>query len=159
MITMAEPAEKDGEVAASAVRVSYGYHVRSTHRAFDRLLERHLRKHGIKNGHWYFLRVLWEREGLTQRELSNEINLMESSTVVMLNQMETAGLIRKRRDPKDKRKLKIYPTAKARRLKTLLLPYAQKINRIAAAGIPGADLEVFLRVAQQMKANLLAADQ
>jgi DNA-binding MarR family transcriptional regulator len=146
-------------LSTPVLSTSYGYHTRSTHRAFDRLLERHLRKHGIKNGYWYFLRVLWEREGLTQRELSNEINLMESSTVITLNQMEAAGLVYKRRDKQDRRKLNVYLTAKAKRLEKVLLPYAQKINRIAAAGIPAADLKVFLRVAEQMKTSLLAADR
>ena len=153
---MATPVKKQG---TPSLRTSYGYHTRSTHRAFDRLLERHLRKHGIKNGYWYFLRALWEREGMTQRELSNEINLMESSTVITLNQMEAAGLIYKQRDQQDRRKLNIYLTAEAKRLKKVLLPYAQKINRIAAADIADSDLEVFLRVAEQMKCNLIAADR
>jgi DNA-binding MarR family transcriptional regulator len=145
--------------ASLGLRTSYGYHARSTHRAFDRLLERHLRKHGIKNGYWYFLRVLWEREGLTQRELSNEINLMESSTVIMLKEMEAAGLIHKLRCEQDRRKLKVYLTPQAKRLKKVLLPYAQKINQLAAADIPAADLATFLKVAEQMKCNLLAADK
>ena len=147
------------ESGSNGLRGSYGYHARSTHRAFDRLLERHLRKHGIKNGYWYFLRALWEREGLTQRELSNEINLMESSTVVMLKEMESAGLVRKQRCDQDRRKLKVYLTPQAKRLKKHLLPYAQKINQLAAANISKGDLATFLKVAEQMKCNLLAADK
>jgi DNA-binding MarR family transcriptional regulator len=149
----------DTDAESPGLRGSYGYHARSTHRAFDRLLERHLRKHGIKNGYWYFLRVLWEREGLTQRELSNEINLMESSTVVMLKEMESAGLVRKQRCEQDRRKLKVYLTPKAKRLKQQLLPYAEKINQLAAADISAGDLAIFIKVAEQMKNNLLAADK
>lgn len=135
---------------------SYGYSTRILHRAFDRLLQRHLAEHGIKNSHWYFLRILWQREGLTQRELSNETNLMESSTVIMLNQMEQSGLIRKKKDPDDKRKLRIFLTPKARRLEKRLLPIAIQLNEMAANGITRDELETFIRVAGKMTDNLLA---
>ena len=71
---------------------SYGYQVRATHRAFDRVLQQQLTKHKLNNGFWYVLRVLWEKEGLTQRELAREVNLMESSMVLMLNAMQAANL-------------------------------------------------------------------
>ena len=134
---------------------SLGYNTRTLHRAFDRLLQHHLSKHGIKNSHWYFLRVLWNQEGLTQRELSDETNLKESSTVLMLEQMERAGLIRKAKDSKDRRKLRIYLTPKARRLESKLLPIATHINELAAQGISKRELNTFIRVATRLKINLL----
>ena len=137
---------------------SYGYTTRILHRAFDRLLQRRLAEHDIKNSHWYFLRILWNREGLTQRELSDETNLTESSTVIMLNQMEQAGLIRKKNDPDDRRKLRIFLTPKARRLEKRLLPIATQLNEMAAAGIPSHELETFIRVAGKMTRNLLAPE-
>ena len=69
---------------SSDPNLSYGYQSRATHRAFDRLLQQHLSKHGVANGFWYILRVLWENEGMSQRELANAANLTESSTVIML---------------------------------------------------------------------------
>ncbi len=137
---------------------SYGYNTRTLHRAFDRLLQRHLAKHGIKNSYWYFLRIMWEREGLTQRELSEETNLKESSTGLMLGQMERAGLIQKKNDPDDGRKLRIFLTAKARRLESKLLPIAAHLNNLAAQGIPKHDLDTFVRVTIRMKKNLLGPD-
>jgi len=50
---------------------SYGYQTRATHRAFDRALQRHI-GHSLSNGFWYLLRVLWERDGMSQRELADE---------------------------------------------------------------------------------------
>lgn len=140
------------------LETSFGYNTRILHRAFDRLLQRNLAEYKIKNSHWYFLRILWEQEGLTQRELSDETNLAESSTVIMLNQMEQDGLIRKKDDPDDRRKLRIYLTSKAKRLEKKLLPIATRVNEMAAQEIPKNDLETFIRVASRMKENLLAPD-
>ena len=50
---------------------SDGYLVRDAHRAFQRLLERRIAPHGVTRGQWYFLRVLWTKDGLSQRELSD----------------------------------------------------------------------------------------
>jgi DNA-binding MarR family transcriptional regulator len=136
---------------------SFGYQVRATHRAFDRLLQRHLARHKLNNGFWYVLRVLWEKEGLTQRELAREVNLMESSMVLMLNAMQTAGLVRRDRDQQDKRVMRTYLTPKARALKRKLLPYAGEINAIAANGISAKDRALLLAVLSKMKHNLEAA--
>lgn len=133
---------------------SYGYQTRATHRAFDRVLQRQLGKHDLSNGFWYLLRVLWGREGMAQRELAAEANLTESSTVLMLNAMARAGLVRKRRDALDARRSNVYLTAKAKRMKAKLLHYAAHVNGIASRGIESRDLDVFLRVARQMRDNL-----
>lgn len=139
--------------------LSYGYQSRATHRAFDRLLQQHLREHGLANGFWYVLRVLWESEGMSQRELAEGANLTESSTVIMLENMTKAGLVKRRKDPKDGRRQRVYLTAKARRLKPKLLPVAYKLNAVAAQDIDPADLTAYLRVAHQMRANLKTATE
>jgi DNA-binding MarR family transcriptional regulator len=133
---------------------SYGYQTRATHRAFDRMLQRHIGKHDLSNGFWYLLRVLWGREGMSQRELADEANLTESSTVLMLESMRRAGLVRKRRDATDKRRINVFLTAKARRMKPELQHYAGRVNAIATRGIAKQDLDTFLRVAIRMRENL-----
>ncbi|MFX8633184.1 hypothetical protein ABTM26_19550, partial [Acinetobacter baumannii] len=44
--------------------------VKDATRALVRALQARLARHGVSFGHWSFLRILWERDGLTQRELS-----------------------------------------------------------------------------------------
>ena len=136
---------------------SYGYQSRATHRAFDRLLQQHLRQHDLSNGYWYVLRVLWEEEGMSQRELARAANLTESSAVIMLDSMQRAGLVARRKDPEDGRRQRVFLTAKAKRLKPKVLPVAGELNALAARGIAAEDLATYLTVAHQMRANLVAA--
>src|SRR2546421_10530093 len=82
---------------------SAGYLVRDAHRAFQKLLEKRIVAHGITRGQWYFLRVLWIQDGLSQRELSARVGMMEPTTVIALRSMEKAGLIRRARMSGDKR--------------------------------------------------------
>src|SRR5215472_18915273 len=109
-------------------RLSSGYMVRDAHRAFQRLLERRIAPYGVTRGQWYFLRVLWTADGLSQRELSARVGMMEPTTVIALRGMETTGLIRRVRSSDDRRKVKVFLTAKAKKLRNELLAMASGIN-------------------------------
>ncbi len=135
-------------------RLSSGYLVRDAHRAFQRLLERRIAAHGVARGQWYFLRVLWIADGLSQRELSARVGMMEPTTVIALRGMEAAGLIRRVRSDDDRRKVRVFLTAKAKRLRNELLTVARGITEDAEQGIAVRDLAAFRRVIARMTANL-----
>jgi DNA-binding MarR family transcriptional regulator len=54
--------------------------IRDASRAFHRALQVRLAQHGVQFGHWTFLRILWESDGLTQKELSERAGVMEPTT-------------------------------------------------------------------------------
>jgi MarR family transcriptional regulator, organic hydroperoxide resistance regulator len=134
--------------------LSSGYLVRDAHRAFQRLLERRIAPYGVTRGQWYFLRVLWSHDGLSQRELSARVGMMEPTTVIALRSMERTGLIHRVRSDADKRKVRVMLTAKAKRLRNELLAVARSITDEAEAGISARDLAAFRRVIARMTANL-----
>jgi DNA-binding MarR family transcriptional regulator len=133
---------------------SDGYLVRDAHRAFQRMLERRIAPHGVTRGQWYFLRVLWTKDGLSQRELSERVGMMEPTTVIALRSMEKAGLIRRVRSTEDRRVTHVRLTAKAKRMRDGLLKLARGINAQADDGISAEDIAVFRRVIMRMTANL-----
>ena len=133
---------------------SAGHMVRNAHRAFQRELEAEISVYGISRGQWYFLRALWIEDGLTQRELSDRVGMMEPTTVVALAGMEKARLIRRRRSETDRRKVLVYLTVKGEKLRSLLLPVAKSVSDRAAAGVTQKDLASFHRVLAQMIGNL-----
>jgi MarR family transcriptional regulator, organic hydroperoxide resistance regulator len=135
-------------------RLSSGYLVRDAHRAFQRLLERRIAAYGVTRGQWYFLRVLWDTDGLSQRELSARVGMMEPTTAVALRSMERARLIRRRRGNDDRRKVRVFLTARAKRLRHALLAAARGITEEAERGLGARDLVCFRRVVTQLTANL-----
>jgi MarR family transcriptional regulator, organic hydroperoxide resistance regulator len=135
-------------------QLSSGYLVRDAHRAFQRLLERRIADYGVTRGQWYFLRVLWITDGLTQRALSARVGMMEPTTVIALRSMERAGLIRRVRSADDRRKVEVWLTAKAKRLRHDLLSVARTITSQAEEGIARRDLSSFRRAIGRMTANL-----
>jgi len=133
---------------------SAGYLVRDAHRAFQKLLEKRIAAHGISRGQWYFLRVLWIEDGLSQRELSGRVGMMEPTTVIALRSMEKAGLIRRVRMSEDKRVTKVWLTAKAKRIREQMLLLARGINEDACQGLSREQLETFRRAITHMTENL-----
>ena len=133
---------------------SSGYLVRDAHRAFQRLLEKRIAPYGVARGQWYFLRVLWTEDGLSQRELSARVGMMEPTTVIALRSMEKAGLIRRVRSNDDKRKAQVWLTAKAQRMRNELLSVARGITDQAEDGLRRDELAQFRRTIARMTANL-----
>lgn len=133
---------------------SSGFLVRDANRAFQRLLEKRIASFGLKRGQWYFLRVLWGEDGLSQRELSARVGTMEPTTVIALRSMEKAGLIRRVRSESDKRKAQVWLTPKAERLRDELLAVARAITDAAEQGVSRDELAQFRRVIARMTSNL-----
>ena len=113
--------------------------VKDATRALVRALQMRLAAHRVSFGHWTFLRILWEGDGLTQRELSDEAGLMEPTTSAALNAMQRLGYIDRRRGD-DRKKVYVFLTPKGRALKRELVPLAEEVNAIAARGVRNADI-------------------
>jgi len=133
---------------------SVGYLMRQTHRAFLRALGARISRHGVSIGMWFFLRALWEEDGLTQRELSRRVSMMEPTTATALESMERRGLISRTRNSRDRRKINIRLTDRGRRLREVLLPYAMEVNRVALAGIPAGQIPPLCEQLVRIKRNL-----
>ena len=72
--------------------------------------------------------MLWEQDGITQRELANAVGMKESTTFTALAGMEKQGLLTRTRDSIDRRKMTIKLTDKGRGLKSKLIPIAKTVN-------------------------------
>ena len=128
--------------------------VRETARAFVRELTARLAEEGVSFGHWAFLRILWEREGLTQRELSEMAGVMEPTTFAALKTMEKLGYIERRQMPDNRKNMYVYLTAEGRALKKKLVPLAQDVNKVATRGVKADELATTRRVLLAMLDNL-----
>jgi DNA-binding MarR family transcriptional regulator len=80
--------------------------------------------------------------------------MMEPTTAVALRSMGRSQLIRRLRAADDRRKVRVFLTAKAKRLRNELLTAARGITADAEKGIAARDLANFRRVIAHMTANL-----
>src|SRR6187401_2347818 len=86
-----------------------------------RALQVRLAAHYVSFGHWTFLRILWEGDGISQRELSDQAGVMEPTTFSALKAMERLGYVVRRQVGKDRKKVFVFLTPKGRALKSRLV--------------------------------------
>ena len=136
--------------------------VKDATRALVRALSTRLAEHGVSFGHWAFLRVLWERDGITQRELSAEAGVMEPTTFAAVKAMERLGYVKRRQARDNRKNVYVHLTPAGRALKKRLVPLAEEVNRIAVKGLPRSDVVRVRRALLAIIENLVrdeAADR
>lgn len=151
---MADPNDRADEEAELPLATSVGYQLRMAHRASQRYLQERIEPHGVTLGMWYFLRALWQEDGLTQRELSHRIGTMEPTTLSAIAGMEKSGLVLRERNAADRRKLHVWLTPKGRALKATLMPLAVGVVEKATEGFSPEDRERFLAYLGMVQRNL-----
>jgi DNA-binding MarR family transcriptional regulator len=128
--------------------------IKDATRALVRALQMRLAGHGVSFGHWAFLRILWEGDGLTQRELSGQAGVMEPTTSSALKVMERNGYIVRRQRGGDRKKVFVFLTKKGRALRQRLVPLAEEVNNIAVRGLDAAEIAITRNVLLAIIENL-----
>jgi len=136
---------------------SLGFLIVDSGRFVKRSLYARIANHGIRGGAWFLLRVLFQRDGLTQRELASRLGLMEPSVQEMLRAMERDGLVTRQRDEQDRRKVRIRLTERARELEPALLGIAEEVNTLMLTGLNAAE-ETLLKLLLRKVRETLSAD-
>jgi len=129
---------------------------KDTTRSFLRSLQVRLARHNVTLGHWTFLRILWERDGMTQRELSNEAGVMEPTTVIALRSMEAQGYITRERAEGNRKSFFVFLTPAGKALSKKLVPLAEEVNALAVKGLNATDVATTRRCLLVMLDNLIS---
>src|SRR6202022_4664386 len=137
----------------------FAHLVKDATRALVRALQMRLAAHAVSFGHWTFLRILWEGDGLTQRELSEQAGVMEPTTFSALKAMERLSLVTRRRVGDDRKKVYVFLTPKGRLLKSRLVPLAEEVNAIAMHGVKATDVGVTRAVLLALSESLARDEQ
>jgi DNA-binding MarR family transcriptional regulator len=119
-----------------------------------RALQSRLAAHRVPFGHWTFLRVLWEEDGITQRALSEAAGVAEPSTAAAIRAMEDLGYVTRRQTAGNRKNVYVHLTAKGRALKAKLEPLAEEVNAIAMRGASSSDVAATRRTLLLVVQNL-----
>ncbi len=114
--------------------------VRDAGRSCVRALQIRLGREGISFGQWSFLRILWQEDGVTQRELSSRAGVTEPTAFAVLKSLEQQRCITRKQISGNRKNVYIHLTAKGRALRENLEPLAEEVNRIAIAHLSNAEI-------------------
>ncbi|MBB5423130.1 MarR family transcriptional regulator [Paraburkholderia sp. CNPSo 3155] len=132
---------------------------RTLYRLYDAEAQKVLDKENVSLSHWFYLRVLAERGEINQLELSKRVGMASTTAVPALDNMEKRGLVRRTRDPKDRRKYYVSLQDKGRRLVEALLPELTDMIAASREGISQKDMRTVWKVMHQIERNLNRASE
>lgn len=133
----------------------FAHLVKDATRSFQRSLQLRLFEHDVPFGHWSFLRVLWEQDGITQKQLSDEVGVMEPTTFAAVKAMEARGWLERRQRADNRKNMYVFLTETGHALKAKLVPLAEQVNCVGVMGLAPEDIDtakrVLLAIIQQLK--------
>jgi DNA-binding MarR family transcriptional regulator len=97
---------------------------------------------------------LWSEDGLSQAELSRRVAIEEATMVRTLDRMERDGLVRRERDARDRRRMRIRLTERGGALRDVLVPLARGGNEKAVVGLTEAERRQFADLLRRVTAAL-----
>jgi len=105
------------------------------------------------------LHVLWENDGISNRELSKKSGLAMSSLTTMLERMKEKKLLIRKFCPTDKRKSLIFLTDYAKSLKSEYDEISDKMTEISFEGISDKERLAFEATLEKVLYNFEKAEQ
>ena len=139
-----------------------GFYIGRIKQVNTRLLNKFLAQKNITafNGEQgRILHVLWENDGISNRELSKKSGLAMSSLTTMLERMEEKKLLERRVDENDKRKILIFLTNYAKSLKSEYDEISDKMTEISFEGISDEERLAFEATLEKVLYNFEKAEQ
>ena len=116
---MAKAPEKATEVAQvsdETLRGFIGYHMKRAFNVLQADLNRVLKPHGLRMVTYSALVMIVENPGLRQSQLADALAIERPNLVVLLDELEDAGLITRDKVPTDRRAYALNPTLKGLKL-------------------------------------------
>ena len=138
--------------------IGIGKLLRRAHMAFSREFRDRLKVHDVGFSEFVHLERLWTEDGLNQTALSQRVGIENASSTAVLDTLEKRGYIRRERDPRDRRNIRVYLTPAGSRLQSKLVACAQAVNLIARRGMSKKDVRSFFLLMEVIVSNLESAD-
>ncbi|WP_162806580.1 MarR family winged helix-turn-helix transcriptional regulator [Sphingosinicella terrae] len=137
----------------------FAFEVAETARFIRREANRRAAILGSTGAQWRVLARLSRRDGLRQIELAEALDVEPITLCRMVDRLEQAGLVERRKDPEDRRAWRIHLTEAAAPVMNELQAMGDAFHDDMLRGIPAADLAVVRGVFDRIRANLADLDR
>ncbi|MDP9025094.1 MAG: MarR family transcriptional regulator [Candidatus Eremiobacteraeota bacterium] len=125
----------------------------ATVRALRATLDRELRSQGLRLGQYQVLRVLWESDGLTPRDLAGRLAVEMPTVTRTVQRMFRDGLVRREDHPSDARSVNIFLTDRGREVRAPIERLLDDHMSRVLAGFTDRDRQSIVGYLERILAN------
>ena len=109
---------------------------------------------GLHVGQEMMLCALWEKEGVTQTELGEHLDVRLATVTNALRRLERNGLVERTPDADDQRISRVFPTAEGLQQRAAVEEKWDQLEQDSFAGITGRERELLNGLLSRVRDNL-----
>ena len=133
---------------------STGYRIKLLSQLLYRKFSDRLEPFGLTPFHWLVLCCLWQEDGLPTSGIGEKLQQVGGTLTGVLNRMEERGLVRREKDPVDRRICRIWLTDSGQDLEDVLPQVVADLHAQTWAGVSAQAQAQFSQSLNQAIANL-----
>ena len=138
---------------------SLSWDIAETALALRRAFDRRASELGVTRAQWRVLGRLARNGGQRQVDLADAMDIEPITLCRIIDRLEEAGLVERRRDPVDRRAWQLFNTPLAEPLVTKLQALAESMEASAFAGLSGQDLTRLVDHLTVIRTNVSALEK
>lgn len=137
---------------------NFGFLLHDVARLMRTLFDRRGRDLGLTRSQWWVLTMLYAKEGVTQSELADVMELEKPTLGRLIDRLEEKRWVERRADDLDRRVNRLYLTEKVQEIMRALRKTAATVRREAVGNMSIEERENFINTLVKIKTNLLNVD-
>ena len=137
---------------------NFGFLLHDVARLMRTVFDRRGKELGLTRSQWWVLTMLYAKEGVTQSELADFMELEKATLGRLLDRLEEKGWVERRTDVLDRRVNRLYLTDKVQEVMRALRKTAADVRNDALGDMGDSERERFVDTLLKIKTNLLTLD-
>ncbi|MFZ1390836.1 MAG: MarR family transcriptional regulator [Dokdonella sp.] len=137
---------------------SFAYSLHDVTCLFRKHFDRRAIRFDLTRAQWRALKSIRRREGLSQAELAELLEMEPIAIGRVLDRLVAAGFVERRADPNDRRRWCLHLTGRAHAVTDDMEVLASELRQEALVGVSQSDFDAFERVLSKIRSNLVAIE-
>lgn len=133
---------------------NFGFLLHDVSRLMKTVFDRRGREIGLTRSQWWVLTMLYAKEGVTQSELADFMDLEKPTLGRLLDRMQEKEWIERRPDRRDRRVNRLFLTEKVQEIMRALRKTAADVRKDALGNMATIEREDFIDTLIKIKNNL-----
>ncbi len=134
---------------------SIGKSMSIIHRHGRAFVSNRLKEYKIGCGQFPYFRMLLQRNGQSQEELSRFFHVDKATVGRAIRKLLDEGYVERRRNPKDRRAYQVFLTEKGEHIGNLVIEILRELTEVLTSDFTDEEFKLFLDLIQRMHRNIL----
>ena len=134
---------------------NFGFILNDVARLLRVTYDRRIKSLGLTRSQWWVLTHLYRKDGVTQSELAEILEVEKATLGRLLDRLEAKGWVHRTADARDRRAKRVYLTEEVESAMTTMRRIAAGVRRDALSGLSKEEQDRFVDTLLAIKANLL----